>query len=87
MEQKPTSSFEKSNINMNNEINNKYVIIRLVQLICIGAFVFGALWEGTIRFNLTTPQFLMVYGATGAILSEALARMFKKYEKKNLTKK
>ena len=61
---------------------NKYVIIRLVQLICTGAFVFGALWEGTIRFNMTTPQFLMVYGATGAILSEALARMFKKYEKK-----
>ena len=66
---------------------NKYVIIRLVQLICTGAFVFGALWEGTIRFNLTTPQFLMVYGGTGAIISEALARMFKKYEKKNLIKK
>jgi hypothetical protein len=66
---------------------SKYVIIRLVQLICIGAFVFGGLWEGTIRFNLTTPQFLMIYGGTGAIISEILARMFKKYEKKNQIKK
>ena len=64
----------------------KYVVARLVQLICIGAFVFGALWEGTIRFNLTTPQFLMVYGATGAIISEILARLFKKFEKQNLKK-
>ena len=65
---------------------NRYVIIRLVQLICLGAFVFGALWEGTIRFNLTTPQFLMVYGGTGAIISEVLSRAFKKFEKKNLKK-
>jgi len=66
---------------------SKYVIIRLVQLICIGAFIFGVLWEGTIRFDLTTPQFLMVYGGTGALVSEILARMFKKYEKKNQIKK
>ena len=60
---------------------SKYVIIRMVQMICIGAFLFGALWEGTIRFNLTTPQFLMVYGGTGAVLSELIARFFKRYEK------
>jgi hypothetical protein len=82
---------EGSNININKEASehseiNKYVIIRIVQMICIGAFVFGALWEGTIRFNMTTPQFLMVYGGTGAILSEILARFFKRYEKKNLKK-
>jgi len=70
----------------NDEIS-KYAIIRLVQLLCLGAFVFGALWEGTIRFNLTTPQFLMVYGGTGAVLSEIIARMFKKFEKKNRIKK
>jgi len=70
-----------------NETTNKYVIIRLVQLICIGAFVFGALWEGTIKMNLTTPQFLMVYGGTGAVISEIIARFFKKFEKKNNLKK
>jgi len=72
---------------MSDEEINKYVIIRLVQLICIGAFLFGALWEGTIRFNLTTPQFLMVYGGTGAVISEVIARFFKKFEKKNQIKK
>jgi len=72
---------------MSEEEINKYVIIRLVQLICIGAFLFGALWEGTIRFNLTTPQFLMVYGGTGAVISEVIARFFKRFEKKNQNKK
>jgi len=60
---------------------NRIVVVRLVQLICIGAFVFGALWEGTIRFNLTTPQFLMVYGGTGAVITEVLARLFTKGQK------
>lgn len=65
----------------------KYVIIRMIQLLCIGAFVFGSLWEGTIRFNLSTPQFLMVYGGTGAVISEIIARVFKRFEKKNHIKK
>jgi len=82
-----TQTSTKASEDWEEPLINKYVIIRLVQLICVGAFVFGALWEGTIRFNFTTPQFLMVYGGTGAIISEALSRMFKKYEKKNLTKK
>lgn len=73
---------------MSEEENiNKYVIIRLVQLLCIGAFVFGALWEGTIVMNLTTPQFLMVYGGVGAVISEVIARFFKRYEKKKQVKK
>ena len=67
--------------------NTKYIVVRYIQMICIGAFVFGALWEGTIKLNLNTPQFLMVYGGTGAVISEVLARVFKKYEKKNMVKK
>ena len=84
---------ENKNVEVNKNIeaventNTKYIIMRFIQMICIGAFIFGALWEGTITFNLTTPQFLMVYGGTGAILSEILARVFKKYEKKNMVKK
>ena len=71
---------------MSEEINNKYVAVRFVQLICIGAFIFGALWEGTIVMNLSTPQFLMVYGGVGAVLSEILARAFKRFEKKKIKK-
>jgi len=59
-----------------------YIIARYIQMICIGAFFFGLLWEGTIVINLNTPQFLMLYGATGAIVSEIIARIFKKKIKK-----
>lgn len=55
-----------------------YLAIRGIQVLCIGVFVFGALWEGTERFSMTTPQFLMTYGAAGAVISEVLARVFKK---------
>ena len=61
---------------MNKE--ETYVIIRIVELLCIGAFLFGALWEGTIVMNLTTPQYFMLYGGVGAIITEVLARLFKK---------
>ena len=59
-------------------VNVKYLAMRYIQILCIGAFVFGALWEGTIVMNLNTPQFLMVYGASGAVISEGMARVFKK---------
>jgi len=75
------------NIEAVENTNTKYVVMRYLQMICVGAFVFGALWEGTIKFNLTTPQFLMVYGGTGAVISEVLARIFKKYERKHNSKK
>ena len=55
-----------------------YIIVRYIQMVCIGAFFFGLLWEGTIQFNLTTPQFLMLYGGSGAAVSEIIARLFKK---------
>ena len=57
---------------------NIYYGIRFIQMLCIGAFVFGTLWEGTEQFNMTTPQFLMVYGGAGAVISEVVARVFKK---------
>lgn len=63
------------------ENKDVYLAFRYMELICIGAFIFGVLWEGTIRFNLTTPQFLMFYGGVGAIISELLARWFKKKTK------
>lgn len=66
---------------MVEEVNTKYLAMRYIQMICIGAFVFGALWEGTLVMNLSTPQFLMVYGLCGAVISEVLARLFKKKPK------
>jgi len=51
-----------------------YVGIRYLEGICIAVFVFGVLWEGTEILKLTLPQFLMVYGGAGAVLSELMAR-------------
>lgn len=60
------------------EENIKYLAMRYVELLCIAVFIFGLLWNGTEVLNLTTPQFLMLYGGTGAIISEVLARVFHK---------
>jgi len=68
---------------MNEEIKEySYIGVRLIEFICIAAVIFGALWEGTEIFNLTLPQFLMLYGTMGAVVSEALARVLKKKIKK-----
>ena len=57
---------------------NIYYGIRFVQVLCIGVFVFGMLWQGTETFNMSTPQFMMFYGGAGAVISEVVARLFKK---------
>jgi len=68
---------------MNEEIKEySYIGVRLIEFICIAAIIFGALWEGTEIFNLTLPQFLMLYGSLGAVVSEGLARILKKKVKK-----
>ena len=60
------------------EPSTPYLISRVIEMLCIGAFVFGFLWNGTEVLNLTTPQFMMLYGGTGAVVSEVVARIFKK---------
>ena len=57
---------------------NIYYGIRFIQVLCIGVFTFGLLWQGTETFNMNTPQFMMVYGGAGAVISEVVARLFKK---------
>jgi|GEM_PF-3507477 len=57
---------------------NIYYGIRFVQVLCIGVAVFGALWKGTEVLNLDTPEFMIVYGGSGALISEVIARLFKK---------
>ena len=51
-----------------NETNKKwaYVGVRMVELICVAAFMFGLLWQGADTLKLTVPQFLMLYGGAGA---------------------
>jgi len=66
---------------MTEEPDLKYLAVRYIEMICIGIFVFGFLWEGTIVMNLTTPQFLMMYGGCGAVISEILSHLFKKKPK------
>ena len=57
---------------------NIYYGIRFVQVLCIGVAVFGGLWKGTEVLNLDTPEFMIVYGGAGAVISEIIARVFKK---------
>ena len=57
---------------------NIYYGIRFVQMLCIGVAVFGALWKGTEVLSLDTPEFMIVYGGSGALISEVVARIFKK---------
>lgn len=66
------------------EKNNVYIGIRYIEIICIAIFVFGFLWNGTDILDLTFPQFMMLYGGTGAILSEAIARVLSKKIKKKV---
>ena len=55
-----------------------YMIARFIEILCIGAFIFGFLWNGTEVMNLTTPQFMMLYGGAGAVIAEVVARIIKK---------
>ena len=71
----------------NETVKNTYLALRYIEGICIAVFVFGFLWHGTEVLKLTLPQFMMLYGGTGAIISEALARLFYKIIKKKDKKK
>ena len=62
---------------------NAYLAFRYIEAICIAVFIFGLLWEGTELVKLTLPEFMMLYGGVGAVLSEGLARLFYKQIKKN----
>lgn len=53
-----------------------YLASRYIEIICIALFIFGFLWNGTEVMNLTTPQFLMLYGGGGAVICEILSRIF-----------
>ena len=66
-----------------NETNKKwaYAGVRMVELICVAAFMFGLLWQGADTLKLTVPQFLMLYGGAGAVVCEAMARLLKKSAK------
>lgn len=72
---------------MEEEIKkNAYVGVRIIECLCVAVFIFGFLWEGTERLQLTFPQFMMLYGGLGAVISEGLARFFNKQLKKNVKK-
>jgi len=55
-----------------------YVAVRILECLSVAAFIFGFLWNGTEVLNLTTPQFMMLYGGSGAVICEVLARLFSK---------
>lgn len=66
---------------------NMYLAFRYIEGICIGVFVFGFLWNGTDILQLTFPQFMMLYGGTGAVISELIARLIHRQIKKKENKK
>ena len=69
--------------NMDDGIGrNAYVGARIVECFCIAIFVFGMLWEGTEVLQLSFPEFMMLYGGTGAIISEGIARVLERRIKK-----
>lgn len=63
----------------------QYLAARYLEILCISLFIFGFLWNGTEMMNLTTPQFLMLYGGAGAVICEILARLFSKKKIKEPT--
>ena len=65
------------------DVKNVYIAFRFIEVICIGVFIFGFLWEGTELLKLTLPEFMMLYGGVGAVLSEGIARILHRYLKKN----
>lgn len=68
-------------------VKSSYTAIRYIEGICIAVFVFGFLWNGTEILQLSFPEFMMLYGGTGAVVSEAVARLFLKMIKKKESKK
>jgi len=72
---------------VNESIKNVYLAFRYIEGICIAVFVFGMLWEGSEIFNLSFPEFMMLYGGLGAVISEFIARFLSKQIKKKITKK
>jgi hypothetical protein len=71
----------------NENIKNIYIAFRYIEGICIAVFIFGFLWEGTELLKLTLPEFMMLYGASGAVISEFTARIIAKAIKKKIRKK
>lgn len=68
--------------NMDDLNGSAYIWIRIIECFCFAIAIFGVLWEGTERLQLTFPQFMMLYGVIGAIVSEILARFFQRRSKK-----
>ena len=61
----------------------EYITIRFIEILSLSSLIFGSMWEGTEAISLTMPQFMMLYGAIGTVVSEIFARIINK-KKQNL---
>jgi len=59
----------------------KYLAVRYIECFCVAVFIFGFVWNGTEMLDLTPSQFMMLYGGTGAVVTEILARIFSRKKK------
>ena len=65
-----------------NDPEIQYVAVRLIECFCIAIFVFGLVWNTTELLSLTLPQFMMLYGGLGGVISEVIARKLGKKKRK-----
>lgn len=83
-ENKHSDTNEKNCINGTETYKTIYIGFRYLEGICIAVFVFGLLWEGAEILKLTLPEFLILYGGAGALVSEIMARFtLEKVKKKS----
>lgn len=61
-----------------------YIGFRFIEGLCIAVCIFGVLWEGTELMDLSLPQFMIVYGGMGAVITEIMSRItMNSIQKKN----
>ena len=55
-----------------------YIYLRLGEAFCLVVFLFGFMWNASEYLNLTLPQYMMLYGGSGALLIESVVQIIKK---------
>jgi hypothetical protein len=49
--------------------------VRFIEFVSVTVLVFGLMWKGSDVLKLSLPDFMILYGAVGAVISELTARL------------
>lgn len=64
---------------------NTKIGLRLIQALFAVVAIFGAIWQSTVFLRLTIQEFMMLYGAAGAVGCEVVIRLLEwKFPEKEL---